>query len=90
MVSVTLLSGFTATGSASIAGGASGSGTLAVGITAATAGAQSGSTTLALQSTAVNSSGLSAYDLSSQTITITGAAYDLASPTYATTTKDIW
>jgi hypothetical protein len=80
-------SGFTATGTAAIGAGSSGSGTLAVGITATAAGAQSGSTTLALQSTAVNSSGLSAYNLSSQAITITGTAYDLASPTYSTTTK---
>jgi autotransporter-associated beta strand protein len=80
--------GFTATGTAAIAAGASGSGNLTVGITAASAGTQSGSATLALQSTAVNSSGLSAYNLSSQAITITGTAYDIASPTYVTTAKD--
>jgi autotransporter-associated beta strand protein len=79
-------SGYTATGSATgIVGGASGSGTLSVGVSSpGSAGTFSGSTTLGLQTQAVNGSGLGTLAITSQVVTINGAAYDFASPTLNT------
>ncbi|NBV39431.1 MAG: hypothetical protein EBS00_07730, partial [Verrucomicrobia bacterium] len=79
--------GATSSGSFSgVAGGSSGNITVGLG-TASTAGAKSGTVTVGLNSTAVNSSGLDNQAITSQVITVNGAAYDTANAGYATTTK---
>ncbi|NBX01911.1 choice-of-anchor D domain-containing protein, partial [bacterium] len=79
--------GATSSGSFSgVAGGSSGNITVGLG-TASTAGAKSGTVTVGLNSTAVNSSGLANQAITSQVITVNGAAYDTANAGYATTTK---
>ena len=81
-----ITNGFTATGSATgIAGGASSSGTLAVGGTFASSGLYSGSATLGLKTEAVNSSGLGTLAITGQTVNINVTAYDLASPSFTKT-----
>ena len=77
--------GFTASGSLSgLAGGASGTGTLLVGLgSGLTAGVATGSTSLALLSNAVNSSGLADLSVGSQTITITGTVLDAATAQFS-------
>lgn len=77
--------GFTASGSLSgLAGGASGTGTLLVGLgSGLTAGVATGSTSLALVSNAVNSSGLADLSVGSQTITITGTVLDAATAQFS-------
>ena len=76
--------GFTATGSvatALVAGGASNSTSLVVGLgNTLASGHRSGTTTLALSSNAINSSGLATVT-TSQTVTITGDVYDPAQVT---------
>jgi len=82
-------SGFTASGSATgIAGGASGSGTLAVGGSFVSAGNYTGSTTLGLQTEAVNSSGLGNLAIADQTVNLNITAYDFATATFAKTSGD--
>ncbi len=85
----TITPGTGATSSGSFSGVAGGStGNITVGLsTASTAGAKSGTVTVGLNSTAVNSSGLSNQAITSQVITVNGAAYDTANAGYATTTK---
>lgn len=81
-----ITNGFTATGSATgIAGGASSSGTLAVGGTFASSGLYGGSATLGLKTEAVNSSGLGTLAITGQTVNINVTAYDLASPSFTKT-----
>jgi hypothetical protein len=78
-------SGFTATGTVStpLVAGASNSSSLVVGVSAPlTAGQLSGSTILNLTSNAVSGSGLSNTN-STQSVTITGAAYNYASAVYS-------
>ncbi|MFM7241852.1 MAG: beta strand repeat-containing protein, partial [Opitutia bacterium] len=54
-------------------------------VTAATAGSLAGSVALALTSNANGVTGLGSLALAGQSVAVTGAAYDLASPTYVNT-----
>jgi len=71
------------TNPASIAAGASGN--IVVAPSAAVAGSLNSTLTLALLSDARGLFGLADATLTAQTVAVTGAAYDLAQPTYATT-----
>jgi hypothetical protein len=81
--------GFTASGSVTgIAGGASDSGSLSVGVTSGvvgSAGHYSGSTTLGLQTEAVNSSGLGSLGIGNQSVNLEVVAYDYATATFSKT-----
>ena len=83
--------GFTASGSVlGLAGQASGTGTLSVGIGAgfSTVGEKSGTTTLALQSNEVNGSGLGTTSIGNQVITMNVQVNEYASPTFTKASGD--
>jgi hypothetical protein len=72
--------GFTASGTTSLAGGASDNSSMTVGISDTTAGHKSGTVAVNFTSKAVGNSGLTDTGLTSQPLTLTGDVYNYAAP----------